>query len=257
MDALLAETERFLPGTDWKVAAPGLLDTALTHIDECLTREGRLLEHVAGGRDTGAGTDEAAKRRVRISDLLTKLLDESRRLHTSLMERLIGARLRFLDAQDAQMFRPPVTMVEFDLSQDLLIPTLALHIRDAEQVTAEYLRAAFGPVPPVVLNWGDFVDALLHPAETAVPAPDPDDGDLEFRPDPAPLVSAVLLAETRAILAKVSLPARLSTLLAACPDAPDDGATAYDLVAAAALRGYDNSAPGHRPRPGRRALVRR
>ena len=50
IEELLTETERYLPGTDWAVEAPKLIGDALTHIGECLTREGRLLEHVAAGR---------------------------------------------------------------------------------------------------------------------------------------------------------------------------------------------------------------
>ena len=47
------------------------------------------------------------------------------------MERLIGARGRFLDAQDQQMFRPVLSTIDFDLRVDLLEPTLALHVSEA------------------------------------------------------------------------------------------------------------------------------
>lgn len=70
----LAETERFLPGTDWRVAAPQLLDAAMAHLSECLKREGRLVENVAAGGDTGPGHDSQALQRARVSRRLTKLL---------------------------------------------------------------------------------------------------------------------------------------------------------------------------------------
>lgn len=99
------KTERYVPGTDWNTHAPQLINNALDHLSECLTREGRLLEHVAGGVTDNA-TDTTTKKRTEISTALTKLLGESRHLHTQLMDRFMGARGTFLDAQDHQMFRP-------------------------------------------------------------------------------------------------------------------------------------------------------
>lgn len=246
IEQLLAETERYLPGTDWDVTAPKLINDALDHINECLTREGRLLEHVAGGIADSVNGDTAEKR-TKISAALTKLLGESRHLHTMLMVRLIGARGRYLDAQDSQMFRPVLTAVEFDLRADLLEPTLALRVDDAETVADAYLHGLLGPVPPVVLRWSDVVEALIH-APQAPPHYDDEPNDhLAFRPDPEPLVSHELLQATHAVLAKVSRPVRLSTLLAACPDTDDLSAATYDLLVAAALRGFDNSSRDNDP----------
>jgi hypothetical protein len=242
IEELLTETERYLPGTDWQVAAPRLINAALAHITECLSRESRLLEHVAGGIGENSSAAMTTERRAKISTALTKLLGESRHLHTALMERLIGARGRFLDAQDSQMFRPVLSTVEFDLRADLLEPALALHVDEVEDVAGAFLRAAFGPVSPVVLHWGDFVETLIHARRAVV-----DDGDraqeddLEFRPDPEPLVSRELLSAAHAILARTPLPTRLSTLLAACPNDNHLGASARDLFVAASLRGFDNS----------------
>ncbi|MGL5826478.1 MAG: hypothetical protein ACRCZD_06820 [Phycicoccus sp.] len=242
VEELLAETERYLPGTDWRVAAPRLLSNALDHISECLAREGRLLDHVAGGIADKSPADISAERRIKISAALTKLLSESRHLHTQLMERLIGARGRFLDAQDSQMFRPVLSTVEFDLRTDLLEPVLALHVVEVEAVAEAYLRAALGPKIPAVLHWGDFVEALIHePRSHADDGPEATDEDLTFRPDPEPLVSRELLDVAHRVLARISLPARLSTLLGACPAEDDLGASAQDLFVAATLRGYDNS----------------
>jgi hypothetical protein len=240
IDTLLLETARYLPGTDWVVDAPRLLDAALGHLDECLARETRLLEHVAAGR-AQPGSAAKAARRTLVFDRLTRLLGESRQLHTNLMKRLIGARARFLDAQDAQMFRPAATMVELHLADDLLVPTLGLHTRDAAAVTAEYLRGTLGPVVPVVLNWADLIGALLRPAPAAVPTDRDDEPTLVYRPDPAPLIGRDTLAATHRVLAAVPLPARLSQLIAACPAPAGPGAQPSDLIAAAVLRGYDNA----------------
>lgn len=247
IEELLAETERYLPGTDWAIEAPKLIADALTHLGECLTREGRLLEHVAHGRAEATGTDDAAERRAKISAALTKLLDESLHLHTALLGRLIGARGRFLDAQDQQMFRPSATTIEFDLRADLLEPTLALHVTDAEHVAEAFLTGVTGPVAPVALNWGDFVEALIHPREEArVSEPEVEKDALEFRADPEPLVSEAVLEATHAVLATVPLPARLSTLIAACPPGDRAGAACSDLIVAATLRSFDNSSrDGH------------
>lgn len=246
IEELLAETDRYLPGTDWAVLGPRLISDALEHVGECLTREGRLLEHVAAGRSDQTDPDENSERRARISEALTKLLGESRHLHTALMERLIGARGRFLDAQNQQMFRPVLSTINFDLRADLLEPVLGLHMTDAERVADAYLRGVLGPVTPTVLNWADFVDALIHPlaAERGTEA-ESDLDEVVFRPDPEPLVSAELLDATHAILSRISLPARLSTLLAACPDTGGSGANPSDLLVAASLRAFDNSARDH------------
>lgn len=147
IDELLRDTERYLPDTDWSSHAPELINNALDHLSECLTREGRLLEHVAGGV-TDKASDTTMKKRAKISAALTKLLGESRHLHTQLMDRLIGARGRFLDAQDRQMFRPILEAIEFDLGTDLLEPSLGLRLGDAEYVTGAYMRALLGPIPP-------------------------------------------------------------------------------------------------------------
>jgi hypothetical protein len=240
IDELLLETERYLPGTDWKVDAPRLIGAALQHLDECLAREGKLLEHVAAGREQ-QGTGAKAAHHARIFDRLTKLLGESRHLHTNLMRRLIGARARFLDAQDSQMFRPALTMVELHFGDDLLVPTLGLHTAGAADVTAQYLRGTLGPIAPVVLNWADFISALLHPAQVQTHPAELDEPEQEYRPDPPPLIDRGTLAEAHRVLALVSLPARLSRLIAACPEPAGPGAAPSDLIAAAALHGFDNA----------------
>ncbi|MBM9459235.1 hypothetical protein JK386_04920 [Nocardioides sp. zg-536] len=254
IEELLAETERYLPGTDWAAAAPRLINDALDHLNECLTRETRLLDHVAGGITENAagdrGTPATAERRAKISAALTRMLTESRHLHTLLLERLVGARGRFLDAQDDQMFRPLAATVEFDLTDDLLVPALGLHIADAEHVAGLYLAAVMGPVTPVVLNWGDFVEALIHPRR----ASDEDvreatEEEVEFRDDPTPLVDAALVDRAHRVLDRVPLPARLSTLIAAADPAEGTAAAVGDLFVAAALRGFDNSSRDSDPDP--------
>ena len=70
----------------------------------------------------------------------------------------MGARARFLDAQDGQMFRPIIEVIEFDIGADLLEPTLGLRFDDAEQVADAYMRALLGAIPPVVLRWGDLIE---------------------------------------------------------------------------------------------------
>lgn len=241
IEQLLAETERYLPGTDWNTHAPRLINDALDHLSECLTREGRLLEHVAGGVTDNASDTTLAKR-TKVSTALTKLLGESRHLHTQLMDRLMGARRRFLGAQDRQMFRPILEAIEFDLGKDVLEPSLALRIIDAEQLADAYLRALLGPVPPVALRWSDLVEALLHAPDRARASEDNDqDDEIEFRPDPEPLVSQQTLIVAHDVLARVQLPIRLSTLLEACPEDQPAGATAHDLFVAASLRAFDNS----------------
>lgn len=262
VEELLAETDRDVRGTDWNDAAPRLINDALLHITECLTREGRLLEHVAAGADPDARTaaDMSAERRTKVSATLTRLLSESRHLHTVLMDRLIGARGRFLDAQDNQMFRVTIPTITRDLRDDLLEPALGLHLADVEQVAAAYLRGALGPQPPVALDWGDFLAALVQAPVAAGPPAEPDEAELELRPDPEPLVSRDLLVATQDILAKMPLPARLSTLLACCPVSSDSGAAPTDLLVAAGLRAYDNSArdtdPDPDPGPRRGAIGR-
>ena len=241
IEELLRDTERYLPDTDWNTYAPKLINNALDHLSECLTREGRLLEHVTGGVANSA-RDTTTEKRTKISTTLTKLLGESRHLHTQLMDRLMGTRGRFLDAQNRQMFRFILEVIEFDMCADLLEPTLGLRVDDAEQVADAYMRALLGPIPPVVLRWGDLVGALLHPSDDNRTGEDDEPADdMEFLPDPDPLVSYQALVAAHDVLARMQLPIRLSTLLEACPDDQPVGATAYDLFVAASLRAFDNS----------------
>ena len=241
IEELLHDTERYLPGADWNTYAPQLINNALDHLSECLTREGRLLEHVTGGVIEGA-PETTTEKRTKISTTLAKLLGESRHLHTLLMDRLMGARGRFLDAQDGQMFRPILEVIEFDIGADLLEPTLGLRFDDAGQVADAYMRALLGPIPPVVLRWGDLIEALLRlPDYNRVGEDEEPADDMEFRPDPEPLVSQQALIAAHDVLARVQLPIRLSTLIEACPDAQPVGATAYDLFVTASLRAFDNS----------------
>lgn len=246
IDELLRETERDLRGTDWEGEAPALIDSAMTHLDECLVREGRLLQHVAGGVKDGSrprdGSEEVStEKRARISAALTKLLGESRHLHTQLLDRLMGARGRFLDAQDNQMFRTVLDAVEFDLSADLMNPLLALHVDDGERVSERFITALLGPVVPLMPRWADLVESLLRAPVERGGEGDTQEEEFEFRPDPKPLVGLQALEDVRRLLSEVEFPIRLSALLAGCPDRATEGATAHDLLVAAALRSYDNS----------------
>jgi hypothetical protein len=241
VNEMLAMTEQHVQSAGWHDGtAAALIDKALAHIEECLAREGSLIEHVRAGRDNADPHDPQAAHRARVTERLTVLLTDSRTLHTHLLARVMGARARFLDAQDSTMFRPPITTFELNISEGLFVPMLGLHVRDGQTVAAAYLQSAIGPQPPTIVNWGDMVDALLRPAPEPTTAEEPDETDLQFRPDPEPMISADLVARTRALLRSVPLPARLSALLAACPDDPGDVAAPHDLVCAAALRAFDN-----------------
>jgi hypothetical protein len=252
-DELLRRTAQFVAGAGWDAAASERLDAALTHLQTCLSEESRALSHVRQGRDDeaagsgrnadsaragGAGGGMDARRRARYFAQLTQLLEESRSLHTALLERVLGARSAFLAAQDAQLFRPAITTFDLDLTADVLTPVLALDLADAERVLDAYLVAELGPQVPRVVSWGDLVDALLSRPE-AKTEPDEPAADVAFRADPAPLVDAALVARTRELVTSVALPCRLSTLLAACPDEGHDGAQPHDIVVAAALHAYN------------------
>lgn len=248
-DELLRRTAQYVAGAGWDADASERLDAALTHLQTCLAEESRALSHVRRGRDDdvaptgsaregGAGRGMDARRRARYFAQLTQLLEESRSLHTALLERVMGARTAFLAAQDAQLFRPAITTFDLDLAADVLTPVLALDVVSAEQVLDAYLVAELGPQVPRVVCWGDLVDALLSRPE-ADPEADEPAVDLAFRADPEPLVDTALVARTRDIVANVALPCRLSALLTACPDEGHDGAQPHDIVIAAALHAYD------------------
>ena len=242
IDDLLTETHRYLPGLDWKVAAPQLIENALAHIDDCLDRETRLLAHIEAGRERQSPEDRTSRAKAVVADRLMTLLRETKHLHTALLRRLMSARLNFLDAQDAQMFRPLPVAVELDLMTDILVPTVSLHRADSDLVVNEYLRATLGPMPPKLVNWGEVIGSLLRPNQrTSGTSPEPNTDD-QYRPDPPRLISAELLAQTQHLTAAVRLPARLSTLLAATPARIGKDAAPFDLIVAAALRAYDNGA---------------
>lgn len=252
-DELLRRTAQYVAGAGWDADASERLDAALTHLQTCLAEESRALSHVRKGRDqdgAGAGSSAGsagaspggrgmdARRRARYFAQLTRLLEESRSLHTALLERVMGARTAFLAAQDAQLFRPAVTTFDLDLTADVLTPVLALGTASAEHVLEAYLVAELGPYVPRVVSWGDLVDALL-----SRPEPDTDEPEsivgVVFRADPEPLVDAALISRARQAVSATALPSRLSTLLASCPDEGHDGAQPHDIVIAAALHAYD------------------
>lgn len=245
VDELLRETARYLPGTDWQSAAPALIRGALDHVSTCIKSESGLLDHIQLGRNENGD-------RSSVAGQLTTLLRRTQHLHIQLLARLEGARVEFLDAQDAQMFRPVLSTLDIDPLADVLIPVLELPVADAEAVVEEHLRGVLGAVVPRLVSWGDLVESLLRPPERGLEEPVEAQDATEFRPDPPPLIDADLLARTRGVIARVSLPTRLSRLIAACPPPTGAAATPVDLIVLAALRGYDNAERDHeseRPPP--------
>lgn len=220
----------------WVTEMPQRLDAARSHIGERLETESRLLTKA---RESLEAEDPKV---TRAAARIANLLEQGRRRHEALHHRVITAREVFLTEQDRQTFRPPAATPLVDVPGELLDPTLRLTLDPALSMTGQWLITVSGPVPPRLPRLYRLINDLWTLREPA-----PEEGEPlaeEEVGDPDPPVVAPHVREAVVRLAhQIGLPARLSTLLAACLTddtlpTDDDRQQAADLMMLAVLWFY-------------------
>lgn len=234
---ILKDTRRDLRAVmdQWVEEMPGRLERARTHIADRLDSESRLLLKARESLEFDDPNITSAAARI------AARLEEGRRRHEWLHNRVISARSVFLDEQERQSFRPPAATHLVDVESEILTPVLHLTLDQAQDVTSAWLVAVSGPVPPRISRLYRLINDLWtvkgDVGEEEEPPVEEEIGD----PD-APVVAPHVREAVIRIAHTVGLPARLSALLDACltdPNlAPEDRQQAADLMMLAVLWFY-------------------
>jgi len=211
LDRLVKQTRRDLRVVeeDWASSVPDRLEAARDHIRDRLKTERYLLGKVREALASGDEKILAAARRI------AQLLEECQHRHESLHHRVISARGVFLEEQERQAFRPPALITVPDPHQQVLLPALELDQACAEALAGRFLIDMWGPQVPRLPRLYRLVNDLWSRHSGAVPDSRGDDDPELADPMPPLLRPEVIGVAVRAVQA-VGLPARLSTLVAAC-----------------------------------------
>ena len=211
LDRLVKQTRRDLRlvEDEWATDAPQRLETAREHIRERLATERHLLGKVQEALTSGENLILAAARRI------ARLLEECQQRHEALHERVIEARSVFLDEQERQSFRPPALLNLPDPHQQVLLPLLELGQPAALPLAERFASDMLGLQAPRLPRLYRLVNDLWSRRAESAPPGEPD-GDPELADPPAPLLRAEVIDVAVRAVASVGLPARLSSLLAAC-----------------------------------------
>jgi hypothetical protein len=212
LDHLIKQTRRDLRVVEeeWATAVPDRLETARQHIRERLNAERHLLGKV---REALASADAKL---LTVALRIAQLLEECQLRHESLHQRVIAARGVFLEEQERQAFRPPALITMPDPQQEILLPALELGRADANALTERFLIDMWGPEVPRLPRLYRLVNDLWS-RHTRSDADDRgEEEDPELADPPAPLLRPEIIGVAVRAIEKVGLPARLSTLIAAC-----------------------------------------
>jgi hypothetical protein len=233
LDRLLKQTRRDLRVVEeeWATAVPGRLETARQHIRERLNAERHLLAKVL------QALASADTRLLGAAARIARLLEECQHRHESLHQRVIAARGVFLDEQERQAFRPPAPITRPDPQQQVLFPALELGRADASALAERFLIDMWGPQAPRLPRLYRLVNDLWS-RHGQPGADDRDAEDLELAEPPPPLLRPEIIDVAVRAVRSVGLPARLSTLLAACyqddrapsPNVREQGAEVLNLA---------------------------
>ncbi|MGV9928339.1 hypothetical protein [Nocardia rhamnosiphila] len=237
--ALLSDTVRDIRTVlvQWAEHVPEQLERSRSHLEERLSAESRLLEHVRSALDATDAEPTVATAAAQIAGLL----EECRQRHTQLHGKLVGARTVFLDEQARQSFRPVGGLRNPDITDGVFLPLLALPASTAVDPAEAFAVLVAGTRVPRIVRFADLVDDLLAPRREPVSA-DPLDLDEELGdPDP-PALPAEVIEAAADVVATAGLPARLSDLLieARAADFPDkvDRSAVERLIAVSVLWTY-------------------
>jgi hypothetical protein len=234
----LAATKRNIASVDWAGQVSPRLDSALEHIGERLEIERRIVENIRETRDRA----EDPEKRAQAAGLI-ELLDECQNRHMVLQLKLMEARRVFLLEQERQVFAPPATVRLRDISAELLLPTLALSLSDAEPLVVGFFERVLGPRPERIGRLATTVSQLLLPPrerdELGAEVVEPELRELTpFAAFPEP----VRAAATTVLETVGTHPVRLSELLSA---ALRESPAAAHLVALLALHAFSPALESH------------
>jgi len=213
LDRLIKQTRRDLRVVEeeWASAVPGQLGSAREHIRDRLNTERHLLGKVREAMASVETQVLTAARRI------AQLLEECQRRHESLHQRVMAARGVFLEEQERQSFRPPAPITVPDPQQEVLLPVLELSVADAHTLAERFVTDMLGPRAPRLPRLYRLINDLWSRHSPAdYNSPQDDEPELAD-PRPPLLRPEIIDVATRAV-ERVGLPARLSTLLAACYD---------------------------------------
>jgi hypothetical protein len=234
----LTATKRNLATVDWAGEVSPRLDGALAHIGERLEAERRIADNIRETRDRAEQSEKRAQ-----AAALIELLDECQNRHMVLQRKLMEARHVFLSEQERQVFAPPASVRLRDIAAELLLPTLAVSLTDAEPLVVRFFERVLGPRPERIGRLATMVGQLLMPPrerdELGAEIAEPELYELtlfEAFPQPVREAATAVLDDVK------SQPTRLSVLLAAALD--DSPATAH-LVALLALHAFSPAIESH------------
>lgn len=196
--------------TRWAEDVPGQLERNRAHLEERLTAESRLLDHVRGALEASDAEPAVATAAARISGLL----EECRHRHTELHGRLVSARTIFLDEQTRQSFRPVGGLRNPDVTDGVFLPLLTMPVDEAVAPAETFAVLVAGTQVPRMVRFADLVDDLLAPRRTPTPEEPPDLDEELGDPDP-PAIPPRVLTVAAQVVDSVGLPARLSDFLLA------------------------------------------
>ncbi len=213
LDRLIKQTRRDLRVVEeeWATAVPGQLGSAREHIRDRLNTERHLLGKVREAMASVETQVLTAARRI------AQLLEECQRRHESLHQRVMAARGVFLEEQERQSFRPPAPITVPDPQQEVLLPVLELSVADAHTLAERFVTDMLGPRAPRLPRLYRLINDLWSRHS---PADDnsPQDDEPELADPRPPLLRPEIIDVAARAVERVGLPARLSTLLAACYD---------------------------------------
>lgn len=230
LEQVIKQTRRDIGGIEeqWAQAVPDKLDGARRHIRDRLNSERMLLGRAREALSSSEQRVRTPARRI------VHLLDECRRRHEALHQRVIDARGVFLDEQARQSFRPPAAITLPDPCQDVLMPALELGCTAAETLAEHFLVALSGPRSPRLPRLYRVIDDLWS-QQRATPVHGRVDEAIDLMDPPSPLIAPAAVEIAAQAVARVGLPARLSTLVTACLEHPSASTSSLRQQAAEAL----------------------
>jgi hypothetical protein len=211
LDRLIKQTRRDLRVVEqeWATAVPDRLETARQHIRERLNTERHLLAKVREALASADANLLAAALRI------AQLLEECQHRHESLHQRVMATRGVFLEEQERQAFRPPALITMPDPQQQVLLPALELGQADVSALTERFLIDMWGPQVPRLPRLYRLINDLWSRHDRSG-TDDRGEEDPELVDPPPPLLRPEIIEVAARAVENVGLPARLSTLLAAC-----------------------------------------
>ncbi|WP_160049950.1 hypothetical protein [Nocardiopsis sp. FR4] len=218
LDRLLRQTRRDLRivEEEWAATVPEQLERARDHIRGRLRVERNLLAKI---REALTSTDS---RLLKAALRIGQLLEECQQRHESLHQRVISARGVFLDEQERQAFRPPALLNLPDPHQDVLMPALELGRTDAGTLTERFLIDMWGPRTPRLPRLYRLVNDLWSRHTRTGPNDRNEDEGHDLADPPVPLLRPEIIGVAARAVERVGLPARLSALISACYDDPQE-----------------------------------